>query len=56
MGMLAAGLVVAGRDGDLCMRGALTAWSYREATYLQPGCPHPQRLASIFPFAQASEQ
>jgi hypothetical protein len=26
------------------------------APYLQPGCPHPQLLPSIFPFAQSSEQ
>jgi hypothetical protein len=54
--MIAAGRVVAGRDGDLSMRGGAPAWSSREGPYLQAGCPHPQRLPSIFPFAQASEQ
>lgn len=28
----------------------------REEIYLQAGCPHPQRLPCIFPFAQSSEQ
>ena len=52
----AAGLGAAGRDGNLSMRGGPTTWSNREGTYLQSGCPHPQRLPSIFPFTQASEQ
>ena len=47
--ILAAGLVVAGLAGDPSMRGPTGREATAKGSYLQPGCPHPQRATVHLP-------